>query len=119
MKLPPFGKDLAILQSHHNPPMYAVVTLGQNEWQRAKDWNASRADTCAMVLPAGHDPDAYTWPVDRLPVVIESDFGPSQEQVKQLALRLLVCGATRGFQINQTRPVESWERYTRYQWKAE
>jgi hypothetical protein len=47
----------------------------------------------AMVLPPDIAPQALSWPVGGLPVVIEADAGPSEEQISDLALTLLQAGS--------------------------
>lgn len=117
-RLPPFGKELAERMRFSNPPLYAVVAIGLDAWQRAKDWNASKADTVAMVLPADAAPAALAWPVEGVPVVIYTDAGPSTDQIHALAKALLQCGAASVLQIDLPTPTETFDRYTEYRWSA-
>jgi len=112
MRLPPHGKPLAERLKFGNPPLHCVVCIGLNAWQRAKRWNASPADTVAMVLPPGNNPNDYQWPVEQLPAVIDADVGPSLELIHDLALRLLVCGSVAVTLVSFT----DSHPYTRFVW---
>jgi len=92
-RLPPFGRPLAERLRFKNPPLHATACIGLDAWKRAKLWNSSPADTVAMVLPPDTAPDAYQWPVDGVPAVIDAEPGPSMEQISDLALQLLRDGA--------------------------
>jgi len=91
MKLPPYGKPLAERMKYSNPPLHAVVCIGLDCWARAKAWNTR--EPMAMVLPPDIAPQALSWPVGGLPVVIEADAGPSEQQISNLALTLLQAGS--------------------------
>jgi hypothetical protein len=93
MKYPPFGKELASRLKFNNPPFHVVVTVGADCWNRAKTWQKCPNDVHALVLPDGDNPNAYTWPVNGLVVVIDVDIGPSDGQLRQLSACLLYGGA--------------------------
>jgi hypothetical protein len=117
-QLAPFARALAERMRYGNKPIYAVVTIGQGCWQRAKDLNGSKADTVCMVAPPDADPTALEWPVKGIPVVIYSDTGPSTAQVHALALTLLKAGAVNVLQIDLATPAETFDRYTQYRWRT-
>jgi len=96
----------------HNPPLYAVVSIGVDSWKRAKRWNESPADTVAMVLPPDTPPASLQWPVEHLPVVIDADTGPSMDLIQTLALALLSCGSVAVTLVSFTRS----HPFTRFVW---
>lgn len=91
MKRPPYGKAIAERLRYNNPPLCAFVCIGGNAWTRAKSWNQLEAR--AMVLPPAINPQNLLWPVSDIPVVIDADIGPSEQQVSDLALTLLKAGS--------------------------
>lgn len=91
-KLPPFGVALAERQRFNNLPFLAVVCVGLDAWESAKQWNAN-ADHAAMVLPAGEKPSIYTWLVMGCRVIIEWNTGPNETQIIELVACLFRAGA--------------------------
>jgi hypothetical protein len=114
MKLPPHGKALTERLRFNNPPLHAVVCIGLDAWKRAKRWNESPADTVAMVLPADTPPDALSWPVSGLPVVLDVAEGPSDEQLTVLALVLLRAGSGPVTQVSPSRS----HPFRQYRWDS-
>ena len=115
MKLPPHGKLLAERLRFNNPPLHVVVCIGLNAWNRAKRWNESPADMVAMVLPADKRPEALSWPVSGLPVVLDVAAGPSDEQLSGLALVLLQAGSEPVTQVSPSRS----HPFRQYRWSPE
>lgn len=115
MKLPPHGKQLAERLKFHNPPLYAVACIGLDAWRRAKDWNTSKADAVAMVLPPDTPPASLQWPVDNIPVVIDAAAGPSEEQISDLALVLLQSGSLPVTCVSLSRS----HPFRQYRWSSE
>lgn len=93
MKLPPHGKALAARLRFGNPPFLIFVCVGSDAWTRAKQRQESVNDFHALVLPAGENPAVYRWPVADQLVVIDVCCGPSDEQLRDLAIVLLRDGA--------------------------
>jgi len=93
-KLPPHGKQLAERQKYLNiPDAFAIVTVGADCWERAKQWKGSPNDTPPMVLADPH-PEAYIWPVNHCIVVVEVGEGPSAELIERLVHCLFQAGAS-------------------------
>ena len=93
MKTPPYGKQIAERLRFRNDPDHLVVCIGMDNWRRAKEWNNAPNDCPAMVQPADTDPRGYVWPVRDQLVVIDVAAGPTDEQVRDLAVVLLEYGA--------------------------
>lgn len=91
-KLPPYGSALAERQKFLNLPFLAVVCVGQDAWNSAKQWNA-KGDNCAMVLPAEITPYRCIWPVARCTCVIDWNTGPNSALIVNLVRCLLLAGA--------------------------
>ena len=115
MKLPPHGKALAERLKFGNPPLHAVVCVGLGSWKRAKKWNESPAGHCAMVLPADTLPASLSWPVTDIPVVIDAETGPSEQQISDLALALLQSGSLPVTCISRTNS----HPFRQYRWSPE
>jgi hypothetical protein len=92
-KLPPHGKPIDRRLRFRNDPLHVVVCVGLDCWERAKEWNTCPNDCPAMVLPDGDSPGGYTWPVSHQLVVVDVACGPSDEQVRELAVVLIHHGA--------------------------
>jgi hypothetical protein len=114
-RLPPHGKALAERLRFGNPPLHAVVCVGLNAWPRAKKWNQSPADTVAMVAPADTPPASLAWPVEHIPVVIDADTGPSEQQISDLALALLQSGSLPVTCISRTKS----HPFRQFRWSPE
>ena len=93
MKFPPYGKPIAERLRYRNEPDHLVVCIGLDAWKRAKEWNAAPNDCPAIVMPAGTDPQAYTWPVSGQLVVVDVACGPTDKQLRELAAVLLAYDA--------------------------
>jgi len=103
MKLPPYGKPIYERIKHLNLPLFVVVCVGMDSWDRAKKWNAGPNNTPAMVLPPGESPDAFKWPVQGCHVILEYDTGPTPETLQALMQTLLYSHAS----MVSTRPLQT------------
>ena len=91
-RLPAFGAALAERQKFLNIPLFSVICAGQGAWDRAKKWNASPSDACAVVWD-GSPPSAVSWPVAECVCIVDWDTGPNAAQVVDLTSELLRSGA--------------------------
>ena len=115
MKLPPHGKLLAERLRFNNPPLHAVVCIDLDAWIRAKRWNKAPDGPMAMVLPADYAPASLQWPVSEIPVVIDAETGPSEQQISDLALALLQSGSLPVTCVSRTKS----HPFRQYRWSAE
>jgi hypothetical protein len=93
MKHPPYGRELASRLSFNNPPFLVAVCVGMDAWKRAKEQLNNPNDFHALVMPPEHSPDEYIWPVSDQLVVIDVACGPTDDQLRKLAIILLQHGA--------------------------
>lgn len=91
-KLPPYGKALADRQRYLNLPLFVVITVGADCWDRARQWQSAPNDTPALVLDDPH-PERYVWPVRRCIVTVEAGHGPSADLIERLAACVFDSGA--------------------------
>jgi hypothetical protein len=67
------------------------ISAGPQAWERGQRWQADGEP--GLVLPPGHDPDGYTWPVKGFNVaLIASDM--SDSDVAAIVGALLAAGAS-------------------------
>jgi len=89
---PPYGKALADRLQYLNLPLFVVVCVGADCWERAREWQSAPNDTLVFVLDDPH-PEQFTWPVRCCIVTVEVGHGPSADLIERLAARLFDSGA--------------------------
>jgi hypothetical protein len=104
--LPPFGAELAARIQYRNAPLWVVILAGGDAWKRAQDPRVRIGD-CHPLVWNGTDPAAIRWPVEGCACWIDVEPGPSAEQVRGLAVELLLSGAA-GVLAIWSRWSESW-----------
>ena len=91
IKLPPYGRDL--IGKPPAPNQNIVLGTGMMGWKVAKSWMAFQP---VLVLPLGHDPAEYQWPVAGWYVfVIDAAKDTSFDILHKLAITLIKSGATK------------------------
>ncbi|MGZ4955588.1 MAG: hypothetical protein ACXV79_10685 [Methylobacter sp.] len=90
--LPPFGKFLVSRRSFNNDPDRVHVQVGGDAYQLAKNLNKCR-DIAALVLPPGHHPNNFKWPVAGLRCVVDWDGSVPCQLIENLIVCLLKAGA--------------------------
>ncbi len=100
LKLPPYGRKLLEHLRFGNLPLFIVVCVGLDAWNRAKAWSAGPNDTPGLVLTHDIKPMDLYWPVNGCSVIVEPSTGPTDELIQKLENALLSSGAKSVF----TRP---------------
>lgn len=90
--MPPFARALFQRQQFNNPPFLIGIHMGQNAFDRAKEWN-SRVEDCAGLVLLDDRPGNYLWPVRGSICLIEWHQGPALTTVAELAHCLARAGA--------------------------
>ncbi|MCG7984764.1 MAG: hypothetical protein JAY90_18680 [Candidatus Thiodiazotropha lotti] len=88
-KLPPYGTQVG------NPPNGVWVCIGADAWEAAQIIQRNHPDKSAIVLPDGHEPDQYRWPVKGPDVIICVTSTQSPERIHHLGEILIMAGADR------------------------
>ena len=76
---PAYGNSLAERQKYQNLPIFVAVCIGKDSWERAKKWNKSLNDVCALRI-GNEPPNQHHWPVANCQCVIDWDTGPDEKQ---------------------------------------
>jgi hypothetical protein len=89
MKLPPFGRDLAIRLRYGNVPPLVHVLAGPDAWDIARS-DAVRFGGCQALVWDGDD---YRWPLEGCIVRFQVSSGPSVESCIRQARMMCDGGA--------------------------
>lgn len=102
LKLPPYGKSLALQLATGKEPLFVAVCVGNNCWDRAKYYLENEV-TPPLVLPKEDKPSDYSWDVEGCPVVVDVDEDVADVTICELVALLLKAGAP---------TVTAWRRWS-------
>jgi hypothetical protein len=95
MKIPPFGKPLQVLlQSGQIPNNSVYLYIGNLAWDKGRSSSISRS-TRTLILPFGHNPLEYDWPVNGCDILMIETSQIDTEFIESFADLLLIEGATK------------------------
>lgn len=93
-KLPPYGKELFLLQQKGERPANSVnLWIGVNAWKKGQAFIISMPNR-TLVLPAWESPDAYFWPVEDCSVLIHETSFAEPDYIQDLVFCLSQAGAS-------------------------
>lgn len=89
--LPPYGQRLqTYLRQGLTPKNSIFLFLGLQAWKKAKIFNNTQT---VLLLPPGHSPYDYQWPVQQCSVLAFDTGGLAPTYIEQTAHALLMAGA--------------------------
>ncbi len=92
-RLPPFGGKLhAVLKAGRTPLNCVFCFVGTESWEKATFFSKHQA---VLVLPPGHDPCTYHWPVRGLDCLVARVGKSTKREILLLMRELLAAGARR------------------------
>ncbi len=92
-KVPPYGKPLFAIQQKHLKPLGTVyVWLGNEAWQKGKNFSISMPER-TLIIPPWYCPTNYHWPVKQCDLLILDTGFAELEYVDDLVYCLYSAGA--------------------------
>lgn len=93
MKVPPFGKPLKeLLQSGQLPNNNVWLYIGDKAWEKGKSSSIARPSR-TLILPNGHNPLDYNWPVNGCDILIIETSPVDTEFIEHFVNLLFAEGA--------------------------